>query len=29
MAYDLEEQEQLDSIKAWWTKYGNMLTWLR
>jgi predicted negative regulator of RcsB-dependent stress response len=28
MAYDLEEQEQLDSIKAWWTKYGNMLTWV-
>lgn len=27
MAYDLEEQEQLDSIKAWWAKYGNMVTW--
>src|SRR3979490_641026 len=27
MAYDLEEQEQLDTIKAWWTKYGNLLTW--
>ena len=23
MAYDLEEQEQLDAIKAWWTEYGN------
>jgi predicted negative regulator of RcsB-dependent stress response len=28
MAYDLEEQEQLDSIKAWWGKYGNLLTWM-
>lgn len=28
MAYDLEEQEQLDSIKAWWSKYGNLLTWV-
>ncbi|MET3432150.1 putative negative regulator of RcsB-dependent stress response [Herbaspirillum seropedicae] len=28
MAYDLEEQEQLDSIKAWWAKYGNLLTWV-
>ena len=28
MAYDLEEQEQLDSIKAWWAKNGNWLTWL-
>src|SRR5580765_6549163 len=27
MAYDLEEQEQLASIKAWWSKYGNLLTW--
>lgn len=23
MAYDLEEQEQLDEIKAWWKRYGN------
>jgi predicted negative regulator of RcsB-dependent stress response len=23
MAYNLEEQEQLDAIKAWWTEYGN------
>jgi predicted negative regulator of RcsB-dependent stress response len=26
MAYDLEEQEQLDEFKAWWKKHGNMLT---
>lgn len=25
MAYDLEEQEQMDAIKAWWTDYGNMV----
>ncbi len=23
MAYDLEEQEQIDAIKAWWNQYGN------
>jgi predicted negative regulator of RcsB-dependent stress response len=23
MAYDLEEQEQLATMKAWWEKYGN------
>jgi predicted negative regulator of RcsB-dependent stress response len=28
MAYDLEEQEQIDLIKAWWGKYGNLVTWL-
>ncbi len=28
MAYDLEEQEQLATMKAWWGKYGNLLTWL-
>jgi predicted negative regulator of RcsB-dependent stress response len=28
MAYDLEEQEQLAAIKAWWTKYGNLASWL-
>ncbi len=28
MAYDLEEQEQLDSIKAWWKQYGNLITWV-
>jgi len=22
MAYDLEEQEKLDALKAWWAKYG-------
>lgn len=27
MAYDLEEQEQLDNIKAWWKKNGNIATW--
>jgi predicted negative regulator of RcsB-dependent stress response len=25
-AYDLEEQEQLASIKAWWDKWGNIVT---
>jgi predicted negative regulator of RcsB-dependent stress response len=25
MAYDLEEQEQLDELKAWWKAYGNMV----
>jgi predicted negative regulator of RcsB-dependent stress response len=25
MAYDLEEQEQLAELKAWWEKYGNLL----
>lgn len=28
MAYDLEEQEQLATLKAWWAKYGNLITWL-
>lgn len=28
MAYDLEEQEQLDTLKAWWKQYGNLITWL-
>lgn len=28
MAYDLEEQEQLATLKAWWKQYGNMLTWV-
>lgn len=28
MAYDLEEQEQLATLKAWWNKYGNLVTWL-
>lgn len=26
MAYDLEEQEQLDEFKAWWKRYGVMAT---
>ncbi|OIR12345.1 hypothetical protein GALL_60440 [mine drainage metagenome] len=26
MAYDLEEQEQLDEFKAWWKQYGKMLS---
>ena len=25
---DLEEQEQLDQLKAFWKKYGNAITWL-
>ncbi|MVW78877.1 YfgM family protein [Bordetella sp. 02P26C-1] len=25
MAYDLEEQEQLDAIKAWWNRYGTLI----
>ena len=25
---DLEEQEQLDQIKAFWRKWGNAITWL-
>jgi predicted negative regulator of RcsB-dependent stress response len=25
MAYDLQEQEQLASMKAWWEKYGNFV----
>jgi predicted negative regulator of RcsB-dependent stress response len=25
MAYDLEEQEQLATMKAWWDKYGNFI----
>ena len=25
MAYDLEEQEQIDEFKAWWKRYGNLL----
>ena len=27
MAYDLEEQEQLESLKAWSRQYGNAVTW--
>src|SRR5215212_11349301 len=25
MAYDLEEQEQIDAIKAWWNQYGTLV----
>ena len=25
---DLEEQEQLDQLKAFWKRFGNLLTWL-
>jgi len=28
MAYDLEEQEQIATLKAWWDKYGNLTTWV-
>lgn len=28
MAYDLEEQEQLASLKAFWSQYGNLVTWV-
>ena len=28
MAYDLEEQEQIDTLKAFWQKYGNLITWV-
>ena len=28
MAYDLEEQEQLATIKAWWNQYGNLTSWI-
>ena len=24
--YDLEEQEQIASLKTWWNMYGNLLT---
>jgi predicted negative regulator of RcsB-dependent stress response len=28
MAYDLEEQEQIASLKAWWNQYGNLTSWV-
>ncbi|HEU4853518.1 MAG TPA: tetratricopeptide repeat protein [Telluria sp.] len=28
MAYDLEEQEQLATLKDFWKKYGNLITWV-
>ena len=27
MAYDLEEQEQLDALRAWWKTNGNNVLW--
>lgn len=27
MAYDLEEQEQLASLQAFWKQYGNLVSW--
>ena len=26
MAYDLEEQEQIDQLRAWWSKYGTLVS---
>lgn len=26
MAYDLEEQEKIDALKAWWDRYGTLTT---
>jgi predicted negative regulator of RcsB-dependent stress response len=28
MAYDLEEQEQIASFKAFWSRFGNLITWV-
>lgn len=28
MAYDLEEQEQIATFKAFWATYGNLITWV-
>ncbi len=28
MAYDLEEQEQLAELKAFWNKFGNLISWV-
>ena len=28
MAYDHEEQEQVEQLKAWWKKNGNLITWV-
>ncbi|MGZ3183461.1 MAG: YfgM family protein [Telluria sp.] len=28
MAYDLEEQEQLANLKAFWNQYGNLISWI-
>ena len=24
---DLQEQEQIDQLKAFWNQYGNLITW--
>ena len=24
--YDLEEQDQIDELKAWWKRWGNAIT---
>ncbi|MDR1850149.1 MAG: tetratricopeptide repeat protein [Zoogloeaceae bacterium] len=26
--YDLEEQEQIENFKAWWNRYGTLVTWI-
>jgi len=28
MAYDLEEQEQLANLKAFWARFGTLITWI-
>ncbi|MFC5474809.1 tetratricopeptide repeat protein [Paraherbaspirillum soli] len=28
MAFDLDEQEQLATLKDWWNKFGNLTTWV-
>lgn len=28
MAYDLEEQEQIANFKAFWSRFGNLITWV-
>ncbi|CAM5200542.1 tetratricopeptide repeat protein [Oligella ureolytica] len=28
MAFDLEEQEKIDRLKAWWEQWGNLLSGL-
>jgi len=28
MAYDLEEQEQIANFKAFWARFGNLISWL-
>ena len=27
-AYDLEEQESIEDLKAWWTRWGTLVTWV-